>query len=204
MSAVIATPNASVALCPSVEAQLLHSAACSVKAFIRTSNDVVGSNNGTGKLLTSNLRSNFAHLMTSKTNMLPSIETFVSSVTRTLGASVAVLVTALIYVERLSKRLPQKAIGKADTPYRIFLGTLLLADKYWSDRAIKVRALVTATGGLFRHCEILAMERAMLGLLGYKLFVSAENIRNFAKNLGINIDATLASTAIKSKTVTVE
>ncbi|KAJ2306772.1 hypothetical protein IWW55_001293 [Coemansia sp. RSA 2706] len=180
MSTAIATPS-SVEL-QSTESHLLYTAACSVKALLRTSDATTG-------LLTSNLHSNFAHLAPARPS-LPSIETFVCSVATTLSATPVVVVTSLIYVERLSARLPQSARGKADTPYRIFLAALLLADKYWSDQAVKVKMLVAATGGLFRHREILAMERALLRILRFDLFVSADQIRDFASKLGIDINAT--------------
>ncbi|KAJ2359340.1 hypothetical protein IWW50_000142 [Coemansia erecta] len=188
MTTVIATPRASVELRTSSEADLLYTAACSVKALLRTTSDHPGAGNTTG-VLTSNLRSNFAHLM-AKSAVLPPLESFVCSVAKTLSVKPAVVVTSLIYVERLSERLPQSATGKMDTPYRIFLAALLLADKYWSDQAVKVKALVAATGGLFKHREILAMERALLRILGFNLFVSADQIRAFANTLGIDIDAT--------------
>ncbi|KAJ2775853.1 hypothetical protein IWQ57_000010 [Coemansia nantahalensis] len=162
---------------------LLQTAACSVKALLRPSGE---------RVLSSNLRSNFAHLMAGRPSALPTIETFVCSVSRALGVNAIVVVTSLIYVERLSARLPRSATGNPDSPYRIFLAALLLADKYWSDRAVKVMSLVAATGGLFRHREILAMERALLRILAFDLYVSAEHIRGFAANLGIDIDATLS------------
>ncbi|KAJ2717018.1 hypothetical protein H4R19_000273 [Coemansia spiralis] len=179
MSAIVAAPGAAAEQ-PSL--LLLQTAACSVKALLRPRGDGA---------VSSNLRNNFAHLMMANPPAaLPSVETFVCSVARAVGVSAIVVVTSLIYVERLTARLPQAATGKADSPYRIFLAALLLADKYWSDKALKVASLVAATGGLFRHREILAMERALLRILGFDLYVSADHIRRFAGNLGIDIDAT--------------
>ncbi|KAJ2902866.1 hypothetical protein GGI21_004499 [Coemansia aciculifera] len=100
----------------------------------------------------------------------------------------AVLVTALIYVERLRRHLPNTATGSADTPYRIFLASLLLADKFWSDHSVQIKSLVAAAGGLFSQREICAMERALLKLLKFDLFVSADEIRTHALKLGIFID----------------
>ncbi|KAJ2497861.1 hypothetical protein GGH96_004779 [Coemansia sp. RSA 1972] len=185
MSTVIVTPSAPVELGPGTESQLLYTAACSVKALLRTTIDKPGASS----VLTSNLRSNFAHLMV-KSSILPPLETFVMSVAKTLTVKPVVVVTSLIYVERLSIRLPQSATGKTDTPYRIFLAALLLADKFWSDRPVKVKALVAATGGLFKHQEVLAMERALLRILKFNMFVSADQVRGFASKRGIDIDAT--------------
>ncbi|KAJ2059963.1 hypothetical protein GGI17_004075 [Coemansia sp. S146] len=100
----------------------------------------------------------------------------------------AVLVTALIYVERLRKHLPKTATGSMDTPYRIFLASLLLADKFWSDHSVQIKNLVAAAGGVFSMKEIAAMERALLKLLQFNLYVSADEIRTHAQKLGICID----------------
>ncbi|KAJ2158160.1 hypothetical protein GGF46_003967 [Coemansia sp. RSA 552] len=176
MSATVVTSQPAIRLGQNTGARsLLQTAASSVKLLLHTTD---GSRRG-----------NIGHPM--GPTPLPSIEAFVASVAQTLKASPVVVVTSLIYVERLSKRLPQSATGKADTPYRIFLVSLLLADKFWSDRAMGVKALVAATGGLFRHAEILAMEKALLRIIGFDLFVSAAHIRRFARALGIEIDATI-------------
>ncbi|KAJ2780155.1 hypothetical protein H4R18_003603 [Coemansia javaensis] len=178
-TAVVVTPAAdAIAGIQPPSLRLLQTAACSVKELLRP-----------GGMVSSNLRSNFAHLMAGSPPALPPIETFVCTVARTLGVSALVVATSLVYVERLSGRLPRSASGRADTPYRIFLAALLLADKYWSDRAVTIKSLVVAAGGLFRHREILAMERALLRVLRFDLSVSPEHIRRFADDLGLDIGA---------------
>ncbi|KAJ2443678.1 hypothetical protein GGF42_006549, partial [Coemansia sp. RSA 2424] len=89
---------------------------------------------------------------------------------------------------RLRKHLPNTATGSADTPYRIFLASLLLADKFWSDHSVQIKNLVAAAGGVFSLKEIAAMERALLKLLKFNLYVSADEIRTHALRLGICID----------------
>ncbi|KAJ2450193.1 hypothetical protein EV183_004447 [Coemansia sp. RSA 2336] len=179
MSTAIAVPG-SLKLSTDTES-LLFTAAHSVREFLQTTGNAEPT-------LSSNLKSNFSmHL---RPKALPTLETFICSVAQSLKITPEVVVTSLIYVERLSKRLPQTAKTKADTPYRIFLAALLLAEKYWSDQAVKVKLLVMATGGLFRHKEILAMEKALLRVLKFELYVSADHIYGFAKRLGIEMNAT--------------
>ncbi|KAJ1667457.1 hypothetical protein IW140_000830 [Coemansia sp. RSA 1813] len=171
MSTAIATPSggvASVDLGCVHEHQLLRTAAFSLKSILRTD----GSNSMAGTLLNPMLPN------------LPSIERFIFNITTTLEIKTAVLVTALIYVERLSRRLPESATGTVDTPYRIFLASLLLADKFWSDSAVPVKSLVAATGGIFAQREISNMERALIKLLGFNLFVSVDQIRSHAQKIG--------------------
>ncbi|KAJ1825214.1 PHO85 cyclin-1 [Coemansia sp. RSA 2599] len=148
----------------------------------------------------SSLRGNFSQMMpkaavapvimaSTSRLMLPPIEVFVRSVTSTLNIKAAVLVTALVYVERLGKRLPRSATGAPDTPYRVFLAALMLADKFWSDHSVSAKSLVAAAGGAFGQREIAAMERAMLKLLGFNLYVSAEHIRQHARKIGMSTEA---------------
>ncbi|KAI9501095.1 hypothetical protein GGI25_006071 [Coemansia spiralis] len=162
-TAIAATPGLDIS---GSHGQLLRTAAYSLKSLLRTDT-------------TQKIGCTLANL--------PPIETFVCSITSTLGIKTAVLVTALIYVERLSRRLPASATGTVDTPYRIFLAALLLADKFWSDHAVPIKSLVAATGGVFPLREISNMERALIKLLGFNLFVSADQVQCHAKKLGFDI-----------------
>ncbi|KAJ2548748.1 PHO85 cyclin-1 [Coemansia sp. RSA 1933] len=178
MSTAIATPSggvASVDLGRVHEQQLLRTAAFSLKSLLRTDGHRSDSAQHQQILLNPMLPN------------LPSIETFIFNITTNLDVKTTVLVTALIYVERLSRRLPESATGTADTPYRIFLASLLLADKFWSDSAMPVKSLVAATGGVFAQREISNMERALLKLLGFNLFVSADQVRTHAQTIGFVI-----------------
>ncbi|KAJ2723163.1 PHO85 cyclin-1 [Coemansia sp. Benny D115] len=204
MSTVVAASTGTVAhlqLCSPVSTGhsqlLMHTAACSLRALLRTE---MASARPEGP---HTLRENFGHMLpnepamgapagiamaSSSRHLLPSIEVFVALVTGALGTKTAVLVTALVYVERLGKRLPRSATGAPDTPYRIFLAALLLAEKFWSDRSVAVKNLVAAAGGAFGQREIAAMERALLKLLGFNLYVSAAHIRAHATKMGFVID----------------
>ncbi|KAI8326119.1 hypothetical protein GQ54DRAFT_295039 [Martensiomyces pterosporus] len=175
MSAAVAAVHEPVQL--GTNDQLLRTTAWSLRSLMRTTDQLA---QGTS------LRSNFAHIIPAS-QTLPTIEVFVHSITASLSIKPAVLVTALIYVERLGSRLPKSATGTADTPYRIFLSALLLADKYWSDHSVVAKSLVGASGGLFQQREICAMERALLKFLGFNLFVSAEEIRHYAEKLSIDL-----------------
>ncbi|KAJ2488902.1 hypothetical protein IWW37_004439 [Coemansia sp. RSA 2050] len=187
MSTAIATPGPRMDLGPvppsaSSESRLLYTTVRSLKSLMRTSDrqpqQLCQASGG--------MRSNFAHII-HQPPLLPSIEAFIGSVTASLKIKMVVLVTALIYVERLRKHLPRTATGSMDTPYRIFLASLLLADKFWSDHSVQIKYLVAAAGGVFGMREIAAMERALLKLLKFNLYVSADEIRTHAYKLGICI-----------------
>ncbi|KAJ2776778.1 PHO85 cyclin-1 [Coemansia interrupta] len=199
LTAIAPAPSAPLTLSNPVSSiqsqhQLMQTAAFSLKSLLRTT-DVPRQdlNSGIGSL-----RGNFSHIMPAKTTstpvilassskqMLPAIEVFVRSITSTLNIKTAVLVTAMVYVERLGKRLPRSATGAPDTPYRVFLAALLLADKFWSDHAVRAKNLVAAANGAFGQREIAAMERAMLKLLSFNLYVSAEDIRKHANKIGVS------------------
>ncbi|KAJ2517715.1 hypothetical protein H4217_003783 [Coemansia sp. RSA 1939] len=184
MIAAIATPSGGgplVDLSYVHEHQLLRTAAYSLKSLLRT-------NSGTsGGMATTTAGHGGGLLLNPLLPNLPTIEAFILNITTALDIKTAVLVTALIYVERLSQRLPESATGTADTPYRIFLASLLLADKFWSDSAVPVKSLVAATGGVFAHREIASMERAMIKLLGFNLFVSADQIHAHARKIGFAV-----------------
>ncbi|KAJ1961614.1 hypothetical protein GGI12_003150 [Dipsacomyces acuminosporus] len=163
----------------SSNSHILRTAACSLRSLMRTTNQISQG---------ASLRSNFAHIIPAS-QTLPTMEMFVHSITSSLKIKPAVLATSLVYVDRLGSRLPKTARGTADTPYRIFLAALLLADKYWSDRSVMVKNLARASDGLFQQREICAMEVALLKILGFRLYVSAEEIQGYADKLGISLDA---------------
>ncbi|KAJ2703993.1 hypothetical protein FB645_003649 [Coemansia sp. IMI 203386] len=205
LSAIAPTTGVPLQLCnpvSGVQSQqlLMHTAACSLKSLLRTV-DSHGQPASGAQETVSSLRGNFSHMMpktaaappviiaSTSRQMLPPIEVFVRSITNTLNTKAAVLVTALIYVERLGKRLPRSATGAPDTPYRVFLAALMLADKFWSDHSVAAKNLVAAAGGAFGQREIAAMERAMLKLLGFNLYVSADHIRQHARKIGMNTEA---------------
>ncbi|KAJ1946668.1 hypothetical protein GGF37_001027 [Kickxella alabastrina] len=201
MSAIIAaTPGAHIDLCnpanSSTSQLLMRTTAHSLNALLRAHERGRPESNTS----THSLRNNFAHIIptrptptsatvaSSSGHLLPSIEGFVNIVTAALNTKTAVLVTALVYVERLRKRLPVSATVAADTPYRVFLAALMLADKFWSDHTVSAENFVVAAGGAFSRREIAAMERALLKLLGFRLYVSADDIRQHARRLGFAID----------------
>ncbi|KAJ1846823.1 PHO85 cyclin-1, partial [Coemansia sp. RSA 2703] len=154
LSAIAPVPSAPLMLSnpvSSIQSQqrLMQMAVYTLKSLLRTTDaprqDL---NSGIGSL-----RGNFSHIMPANTastpvilassskQMLPTIEVFVNNVTSTLNIKTTVFVTALVYIGRLGKRLPRSATGAPDTPYRVFLAALLLADKFWSDHAVRAKNL---------------------------------------------------------------
>lgn len=132
------------------------------------------------------LQHNFAHIIDPRLASLPPLETFICSITSTMNIKFGVLLTALVYVKRLKSRLPKSAIGTLDTPYRVFLAALLLADKFWSDKPLTTtKTLAKATNGMFGQREIRHMQRAVLNILEFRLYVSDQELLVQAQAYGL-------------------
>jgi len=89
------------------------------------------------------------------------------------------IVVSLIYINRLKKTLPSTAQGDFDTPYKIFLSSILVASKYLSDHALQNKNIANITNGLYTNRDVNTMERSFLGMLRYDLWVEADEIKAF-------------------------
>ncbi|RKP39305.1 cyclin domain-containing protein, partial [Dimargaris cristalligena] len=89
-------------------------------------------------------------------------------------------VTSLIYVERLRSYLPITARGSSGTPYRIFMGALMLADKFLNDnKSFRTQTIAAATGDLFDVQQINQMEATFMSLVRYKLWINCKDLDDF-------------------------
>ncbi|KAJ1660430.1 hypothetical protein IWQ61_000647 [Dispira simplex] len=114
---------------------------------------------------------------------LPPLSDFVASVCRNLDPSTMTLITCALYMERLRRSMPTSARGSHDTPYRIFLASLMIADKYLHDhQGFKTRTVADATEGLFNIKEVNRMESTFITLLRYRLWVKVDEIDSFLRN----------------------
>lgn len=95
---------------------------------------------------------------------------FVRYLVKSTSQNTATLLTTLVYLQRLRKRLPLEAKGMSCTAHRIFLATFLLATKYLNDTPLKNKTWAHFSC-LFTLQEVNLMERQLLFLMDFNLSV---------------------------------
>ncbi|CAO3680666.1 unnamed protein product [Rhizopus microsporus] len=116
--------------------------------------------------------------------ILPPLNEFVNSFIEKSKLPIPILLITLLYLTRLKTKLPSTAKGAYDTPYRLFLASVLTSSKYLSDlnslTSIRVCEMIQRQ---YSVREINSMERSFLSLLSYDLRVTADQLQELNKSL---------------------
>lgn len=107
---------------------------------------------------------------------LPSLMTFINKLVRYTNVYTGTLMTTLVYLDRLKRRLPKTAQGLPCTRHRIFLSCLVLASKFHNDSLPKNIHWANYTDGLFTLKDLNLMERQLLYLLNWDMRVTSEQM----------------------------
>ncbi|KAI5841544.1 hypothetical protein DFP73DRAFT_556163 [Morchella snyderi] len=113
---------------------------------------------------------------------LPTLEQFITSLVDRSHVQVPTLMSSLVYLARLQRRLPSVAKGMRCTVHRIFLASLILAAKNLNDSSPKNKhwARYSAVRGFdafgFSLTEVNLMEKQMLFLLDWDLRITNEDL----------------------------
>ncbi|PWW72036.1 cyclin [Tuber magnatum] len=113
---------------------------------------------------------------------LPTLEEFITSTVDRSRVQVPTLMSSLVYLQRLQKRLPAVAKGMRCTVHRIFLASLILAAKNLNDSSPKNKhwarySVVKGFDGFgFSLTEVNLMEKQLLFLLDWDLRITTYDL----------------------------
>ncbi|CCX06654.1 Similar to PHO85 cyclin-2; acc. no. P25693 [Pyronema omphalodes CBS 100304] len=113
---------------------------------------------------------------------LPTLEQFITSLVDRSRVQVPTLMSSLVYLDRLRKKLPPVAKGMRCTVHRIFLASLILAAKNLNDSSPKNKhwarySIVRGFDGFgFSLTEVNLMEKQLLILLDWDLRITEEDL----------------------------
>jgi hypothetical protein len=115
---------------------------------------------------------------------LPPLKAFISHLVMRSGISTPTFLTSLVYLTRIKSQVPPSTIGFRCASHRIFLISLILADKYVNDvhytnSSWSEFSILSWKGHCFGFLtsEITASERHLLSLLEYNVRIAQDDLQ---------------------------
>lgn len=107
-------------------------------------------------------------------------QAFVHNILKTTQVSDSVMILALYYIYRLKTRHPQLQ-GQAGSEHRLFLTSLILANKFLDDYTYTNKTWSEVSRTPLK--EITSMELQLLGGIGTNAYISADQYKKWCKSL---------------------
>ncbi|KAI9308614.1 hypothetical protein BJ944DRAFT_144204, partial [Cunninghamella echinulata] len=130
-----------------------------------------------------------------KKDSLPKLEQFVDDFFKQCHKTVStsVIVFALIYLKRLQNYIPMNSLGELETPYRLFITSILISSKYLCEvgTSLTSKKISKYISFIFSYREINQMERSFLGLIKYDLWISKKYLQDFISKYGLKLQLQL-------------
>ncbi|CAO3682008.1 unnamed protein product [Rhizopus stolonifer] len=107
-------------------------------------------------------RSHYQH------RLLPTLDVFVKHMFYHCNLTPAILIVALIYLERLKNKLPHQSRGEFDTPYKMFISATVLASKFIEDSKSMTQSIYKFSSPLYSSKDVNNMERYFLSIINVR------------------------------------
>ncbi|KAI9313105.1 cyclin domain-containing protein [Dichotomocladium elegans] len=129
---------------------------------------------------------------------LPPLGSFVATLFQRSKLPPSVCLVSLIYLQRLKAHLPPFARGNPDTPYRLFIASIMAASKFILEpqQSLTSQDLAPMIDYCYTSKEINSMERSFLGLINFDLFVNLQSIKDYLALHGSLLEMDLVEQAL--------